>query len=64
MEALELIRATMTEFSEVEEDTIKVFLTLAEPLVGKKRFGKFYQQALAYLTAHKMKLAGLGEVLY
>ena len=35
MEALELIRATMTEFSEVEEDTIKVFLTLAEPLVGK-----------------------------
>ena len=61
MEALELIRATMTEFSEAEEDTIKVFLTLAEPLVGKKRFGKFYQQALAYLTAHKMKLAGLGK---
>lgn len=25
-----------------------------------KRFGKLYEQALAYLSAHKMKLRGLG----
>ena len=61
MEALELIKATMTEFSEVKEDPINVFLSLAEPLVSQKRFGKLYQQALAYLAAHKMKLAGLGR---
>ncbi len=61
MEALELIKVTMTEFSEVKEDTINAFLSLAEPLVSQKRFGKLYQQALAYLAAHKMKLAGLGR---
>ncbi len=61
MEALGLIRATMTEFSEVEESTVQVFLSMVEPLVSKKKFGRLYQQALAYLAAHKMKLAGLGK---
>ena len=61
MEAFEIIRTAMTEFAEVEDNTVKVFISLAEPLISKKRFGKLYQQALAYLSAHKMKMSGLGK---
>ena len=61
MEAIEIIRTAMTEFAEVEDNTVKVFISLAEPLISKKRFGKLYQQALAYLSAHKMKMSGLGK---
>lgn len=61
MNALEIIRMTMTEFAEVPDDTIQAFLSLAEPLISKKRFQKMYPQALAYLAAHKMKLSGLGK---
>lgn len=61
MEALEIIRATMTEFTQVEDDTVKAFVSLAEPLISRRKFGTLYPQALAYLTAHKMKLSGLGK---
>ncbi len=63
MEALELIRTTMTEFAEVEDKTIQIFLSLAESMISRRRFGKLYPQALAYLSAHKMKLAGLGTAV-
>ena len=61
MEAFGIIRATMKEFSEVSDEEVNVFIDLAEPLISKKRFGKKYEQALAYLAAHKMKMAGLGK---
>ncbi len=61
MDAFEIIRKTMSEFKEVDDDTVRVFISLAEPLISKKRFGKLYQQALAYMTAHKMKMSGLGK---
>lgn len=61
MDAFEIIRVTMNEFAEVPDDTVKIFISLAEPLISKKRFGKMYQQALAYLAAHKMKMSGLGK---
>lgn len=60
MAALDIIRAVATEFSEVSDEQVNVFIELAEPLVSEKRFGKKYQQALAYLAAHKMKMSGLG----
>jgi hypothetical protein len=60
MEAFRIIRATMKEFSEVSDDDVNVFISLAKPLISKKRFGKRYEQGLAYLTAHKMKMNGLG----
>ena len=47
MEALDIIRKTMPEFEKVDDDTIKTFISLAEPLISKKRFGK-------------LKLRGLG----
>lgn len=61
MEAFEIIRKTMNEFSEVTDDTVNTYLSLAEPLISRKRFGKMYQQALAYLAAHEMKMLGLGK---
>ena len=61
MDAFEIIRITMKEFAEVPDDTVNIFISLAEPLISKKRFGKMYQQALAYLAAHKMKMDGFGK---
>lgn len=61
MEAFDIIRATMKEFSEVPDEDVNIFLSISEPLVSKKRFGKVYPQALAYMAAHKMKLEGYGE---
>lgn len=61
MDAFEIIRKTMSEFKEIDDDTVRVFISLAEPLISKKRFGKLHQQALAYLVAHKMKMSGLGK---
>lgn len=63
MDAFKIIRTVMKEFSEVSDEEINTYLSLAEPLISKRRFGKLYPQALAYLSAHKMKLAGLGETV-
>jgi len=63
MEAFDMIRATMKEFSQVSDDDVKLFISISEPLVSKKRFGKVYPQALAYIAAHKMKLAGNGRAV-
>lgn len=60
MDAFDIIQQTMKEFEKVPPETIKVFISLAEPLVSKKRFGGLYPQALAYLTAHKLKMSGYG----
>lgn len=61
MEALEIIRKTMKEFSDVPDEDVEAFILLSQPLISQKRFGKLYQQALAYLTAHRMKMEGLGN---
>lgn len=61
MDAYEIIRMTMAEFSATPDDTVKAFISLSEPFISEKKFGKMYQQALAYLSAHKMKMSGLGN---
>jgi len=53
----------MKEFSELPDEEVQVYISLAEPLVSKKKFGKLYEQAVAYLAAHKMKMNGMGTVL-
>ena len=63
MDAFEIIRKTMGEFADVPDDTVQTFISLAEPLISKKRFRKLYPQALAYLAAHKMKMSGLGKTI-
>ena len=61
MEVLKIIRTTMKEFADVPDEEVEVYISLVEPLVSKKRFGELYSQAIAFVTAHKMKLNGLGK---
>ena len=61
MHALEIFRLVATEFSDLNDETIVNWLELTKPMVSKKRFGKLYEQALALLTAHRLKMAGYGD---
>lgn len=49
------------EFSEIADDEIFMWIELAMPFVSKKKFGNTYEHALAYLAAHKLKMAGYGD---
>jgi len=59
--ALVLFRLFAPEFSEVTDDIVKIWINLTIPLVSTKLFATVYSQALALLTAHRMKLAQLAE---
>ena len=74
MEALEIFRLVATEFSDMSDDDVtdpdtgkiteygvNSFLTLYSDQISEKRFGSTYQKALAYLTAHKLKMNGYGD---
>ena len=61
MDAYEIIRRTMKEFSDIKDEDVQFYISLAEPMISERKFGKLYPQALAYLAAHRMKMAGLGE---
>ena len=74
MEALEIFRIVATEFADIPDDDIvdvdtgkvttygvNTFLNLYSDQISEKRFGSTYQKALAYLTAHKMKMNGYGN---
>ena len=59
MELLTLLRTIAPEFEELEDTVLQTWLDLTQPLVSKSAFGAAYEQALVYLTAHRMKMAGL-----
>lgn len=73
MEALEIFRLVATEFADMPDDDVKnpdtgeviygvnSFLSLYSDQISEKRFGSTYQKALAYLTAHKLKMNGYGN---
>lgn len=74
MDALEIFRLVATEFSNMPDDDVKdtdtgkiirygvnSFLQLYSDQISEKRFGSSYQKALAYLTAHKLKMNGYGN---
>lgn len=74
MEALDIFRMIAKEFDDipdediVDEETgkvktygVKTYLELYSDQISEKRFGSTYQKALAYLTAHKLKMNGLGN---
>jgi hypothetical protein len=60
MTTLEIFRIMAAEFAETDDTTVQIWIDLTTPLVSRKRFGKMYNQALALLTAHRMKTAGVG----
>lgn len=61
--ALDILRIIAPEFKGVPDEEVEKFLGLCEPMVSKSKFGKLYDQAVALLTAHRMKLAGFGPSL-
>ena len=61
LDVVELVLKFAPEFKDESPDDIKLWIDLAEPQVSKKRFGKLYTQALALLTAHIMKMSGIGD---
>lgn len=73
MDALAIFRMVATEFADMpDEDVVdsegkitqygvKSFLELYSDQISQKRFGSTYSKALAYLTAHKLKMNGYGN---
>lgn len=61
MTAIEIIRLIGSEFRSLGDDFLNQWIEIVKPMVSKKQFGKLYEQALAYLVCHKMKMAGYGE---
>ncbi len=74
MDALSIFRMVATEFADIPDDDVvdvetgKViqygvnsFLSLYADQISKRRFGSSYEKALAYLTAHKLKMNGYGD---
>lgn len=61
MNAFEIIRVVAPEFKNVADDEVCKWIDFAKPFVSKKKFGNAYEHALAYLAAHKMKMAGRGD---
>lgn len=64
MSVISVIKTVAREFSTTGEDELQAWVDLTAPFISEKVYGKFYAQALAYLTAHRMKLAGLGDNTY
>lgn len=63
-DAVKIFRMVATEFEALDDDTVKSWIDLTAPLISQKVFGKLYAQALALLTAHRLKMAGQGNSQY
>lgn len=61
MTPTEIIKTVGPEFSTVRSDDLDKWVELTRPLVSKAKFGELYDQAVALLTCHRMKMAGLGD---
>ena len=74
MDALQIFRIIAPEFDNipdedvVDEETgkvkqygVKTYIALYKDQISEKRFGDSYHKALAYLTAHKLKMSGYGN---
>ena len=61
MTAIEIIRLVAPEFSEVDDTVISKWVEIVKPMVSQKQFGDLYEQAIAYLICHKLKMAGNGS---
>lgn len=61
MGPLEIFRLVATEFKDVADEEVKEWMEFSKPFISKKKFGNTYNHAIAYLTAHKLKMAGKGD---
>ena len=62
MKALQIFRLVAAEFDDLADETVENWIELTEPMISRKRFGKLYEQALALLTAHRLKMSGYGDM--
>lgn len=62
--AVKIFRLMATEFADLNAETVESWIELTEPIISRKVFGKLYDQALALLTAHRLKMAGYGDSSY
>lgn len=58
---LDVFRIVAAEFASVADNTVLQWIDLTAPMVSRKLFGVLYEQAVALLAAHRMKIAGCGE---
>lgn len=61
LDVKEIVRIVAPEFQNIPDSELDNWVEIFKPYVSKKQFGNLYNQALAYLICHKMKVAGLGE---
>ena len=54
------IRLIAAEFNDIADETLNLWIEMLRPMVSRKQFGNLYEQALAYLVCHKLKMAGNG----
>lgn len=59
--AFNVFRIIAPEFKAVDDDTVLQWIDLTTPMVSRKLFGNLYEQAVALLSAHRMKISGCGE---
>ena len=57
---LSIFRVVAQEFDELSDRVVEQWICLSVPMVSKRKFGPLYEQALALLAAHRMKLSGIG----
>ena len=62
MTILETFRIVAPEFAEVPDEIVLANIEIYSDMVSKKNFGKFYERAVAFFTAHNMALANLVAV--
>ena len=60
MTVIDMIRLIAPEFDNVSDVDLEQWIEFVKPFVSKKQFGKLYNQAMALLICHKMKVANLG----
>lgn len=54
--ALGIFRKIAPEFAEIADNEVRDRMVLYADMVSQKRFGPYYDRAIAYLTAHFLKL--------
>ena len=61
MKAIEIIRLIGGEFATVKDEDLEKWIEVVRPMVSRKQFGDLYEQGIAWLVCHKLKMAGFGE---
>lgn len=63
MTTIEIIRLIGAEFVKTGDEDLEKWIEIVRPMVSSKQFGSLYEQAIAYMVCHKMKLSGLGDTV-